>query len=414
MIKIYNLFPRYFKNINSWVEELNHIVKLGFDTIYINPIHYPGFSGSLYAPKNYYVINPLFVDALDSLDPIDQLTHFINEAHKKNIKVIMDLVINHSGKDNPLTSEHRCWYTLDKNGNIISPGAWEDGKWITWGDLAQFNHTGSEDKEGLWHYFKDLIGYYLNLGFDGFRADAAYQIPNDLWIYLITHAKQIKPSSLFIAESLGCTTEDMVMLTKAGFDFLCSSAKWWDFEESWFIDQYNLVADKTNLISFPETHDTIRLASEYNNDSDKIQQVISFTGLISSAWMSVTGTEFGWLHKPDVCKTSPNHTESININFEGLILSINDTRSKYPILNQDGFLTICEHENRDRMLIIKKQINNESIFFIINKTNTNQTISYTDLSRYTNIFSSHHHISENANEITLWPKEVKVFINGIN
>ncbi|MGL4388076.1 MAG: alpha-amylase family glycosyl hydrolase, partial [Brevinema sp.] len=185
MIKIYNLFPRYFKNINSWVTELDHISKLGFNTVYINPIHYPGFSGSLYAPKNYYIINPLFSDSLDLKDPIDQLRSFLEEAHKKKIKVIMDLVINHSAKDNPLTIEHRSWYIVDKNGNLNSPGAWDDGKWVRWGDLAQFDHLQSEDREGLWHYFNDLIQYYLNLGFDGFRADAAYQIPRDLWIYLI-------------------------------------------------------------------------------------------------------------------------------------------------------------------------------------------------------------------------------------
>lgn len=416
MIRIYNLFPRYYKNINHWRLEFDHISQLGFNTIYINPIHYPGFSGSLYAPKNYYTINPLFVDSADSSTPLEQLSDFLNDAHNKNIKVVMDLVINHSSKDNPLTSDHPSWYAYDKNGNINSPGAWEDGKWICWGDLAQFDHMQSEDKEQLQKYFEDLIIYYLELGFDGFRADAAYQIPSHLWAYLINIAKKIKPDVIFIAESLGCTADKIHSLSQSGFDFLFNSAKWWDFEENWFIDQYNMVDDSCYMISFPESHDTLRIAKEYDNNINKIKRLVAFTGLISPTWMIITGTEFCWKEKPDVCRTLPKNIEDINIDLEEFITDINKLRDRFPIFNDKGTLSIVDHLDDENVLILEKKSlrTDEMITFIINKTNNIQKINYDKIKNQTNIFSSCNDITINTSDISLLEYELKIFVHGLS
>ena len=55
---IYNLFPTLFGPIPAWEEHLDRIADMGFTWIYLNPINTPGLSGSLYAVKDYYGINP--------------------------------------------------------------------------------------------------------------------------------------------------------------------------------------------------------------------------------------------------------------------------------------------------------------------------------------------------------------------
>ncbi len=58
--RIYNLFPSLVGSIERWTTHLARIAAMGFDWVYVNPFHEPGYSGSLYAVKSYYRLNPLF------------------------------------------------------------------------------------------------------------------------------------------------------------------------------------------------------------------------------------------------------------------------------------------------------------------------------------------------------------------
>ena len=59
-LRIYNLFPTLAGTIRDWMAHLPRIAEMQFNAVYINPFHYPGFSGSLYAVKDYYRLNPRF------------------------------------------------------------------------------------------------------------------------------------------------------------------------------------------------------------------------------------------------------------------------------------------------------------------------------------------------------------------
>ena len=57
--RIYNLFPLLAGPVPAWEGHLDRIAAMGFDWLYVNPFHYPGFSGSLYAVKDFYRLHPL-------------------------------------------------------------------------------------------------------------------------------------------------------------------------------------------------------------------------------------------------------------------------------------------------------------------------------------------------------------------
>src|SRR5262247_4680240 len=106
-LRIYNLFPTLAGTIGDWMAHLPRIAAMGFNAVYINPFHYPGFSGSLYAIKDYYRLHPLL--AADGADPPSLLKGFTKAAAKRRIAVLMDLVINHTSKDSVLVAEHPEW-----------------------------------------------------------------------------------------------------------------------------------------------------------------------------------------------------------------------------------------------------------------------------------------------------------------
>ena len=97
-LRIYNLFPRLAGSMTEWLGHVPRIAAMNFNAIYINPFHYPGFSGSLYSPSDYYRFNDLFIDQKSKLKPVEQLKKFIDTAHENKLKVIMDLVINQDRK----------------------------------------------------------------------------------------------------------------------------------------------------------------------------------------------------------------------------------------------------------------------------------------------------------------------------
>ena len=109
--RIYNLFPLLAGPVPQWSDHLDRIAAMHFDWVFVNPFHYPGFSGSLYAVKDFYRLHPLL--AADGSKPETLLRSFTRAAAKRRIAVMMDLVINHTSKDSVLVAEHPEWFRRD-------------------------------------------------------------------------------------------------------------------------------------------------------------------------------------------------------------------------------------------------------------------------------------------------------------
>src|SRR3954453_21037020 len=121
-LRIYNLFPTLAGSIADWTAELPRIAAMGFNAVYVNPFHYPGFSGSLYAVKDYYKLNPRFRGTARGSDEA-LLQGFTKAAQEHGLRVIMDLVVNHTPKDRELAARRPQWFARDSRGEIQSPFA---------------------------------------------------------------------------------------------------------------------------------------------------------------------------------------------------------------------------------------------------------------------------------------------------
>ncbi len=356
--RIYNLFPRLAGPMTAWGPHLDRAAEMGFNWIYVNPLHYPGFSGSLYAPKDYYGFNPLFLDPASGLSPMGQMEKMLAEARGRGLKVMMDLVVNHTAKDHPFTKEHSFWYVRDEKGALKSPGAWDGGKWIEWGDLAEIDNENSPDRDALWAYWRDLVLFYLGKGFDGFRADAAYQVPNSLWDHLITAAKSEKPDAHFFAESLGCEIGQTVELGRHGFDYVFNSSKWWDFQAPWLLDHYRMTRESARSVSFPESHDTERLPVETGGRLSLVKQRAAFTACFSSAWMVPMGFEYGFRKRMDVVKTTPADWEKPSWDLTGWLKAVNAVKGDLRVLNEESEISVVD-DVPDRMIRIFHKISSD-------------------------------------------------------
>ena len=264
--------------------------------------------------------------------------HFIREAGRRGLKVMLDLVINHTAIDSPLVVQHPEWYAKDENGKIKHPGAIDpaDARKVTvWGDLAELEYWPPPDPEGLLHYWDAVISKYLGLGFLGFRADAAYKIPGDFWNRLITEARNLEPGARFFAETLGCRLEECEQLTGA-FDFVYNSSKWWDYQADWCLEQYARFRRLAPSISFPESHDTERLASETGGAPEVARQRYLFAAYFSSGVMIPMGFEFGFKKRLNVVKTRPRNWETPTYDLTGYLAGVNRMKKGCPVLLEEG------------------------------------------------------------------------------
>ncbi len=189
---IYEINPRTFSATGDFrgVEQrLDYLKDLGVTIIWIMPIHPVGQTkkkgsiGSAYAVQDYYAINP-------SYGTKDDFKRLVSEAHQHGLKVIIDIVANHTAWDSVLM-KHPEFYKKDAQGNIIPPNP-------DWTDVAGLDYKNPQ----LRTYMTDMLKYWLKeFDLDGFRCDVAGEVPTDFWENARGELTKIKPQIVMIAEA---------------------------------------------------------------------------------------------------------------------------------------------------------------------------------------------------------------------
>ncbi|PXF54181.1 MAG: alpha-amylase [Deltaproteobacteria bacterium] len=376
---IYNLFPLLAGKFTDWERHLLRASEMGFNWVFVNPIQRPGESGSLYSIADYYDFNPVLVDQKSKKAPREQAKEAIKTAKNLGLNTMIDLVINHCSVDSDLIKLHPEWFLWESEGHVAHPFCDEDGKKVVWKDLAKFDHRDTTDQEGLFQYFLNIVNFLIELGFKGFRCDAAYQVPKSLWERLIKKTKKEHSDVIFFAETLGCPSDQTRRTAGAGFDYIFNSSKWWDFNSPWLMAQYALTREVVPSISFPESHDTVRLCEELHGNIQGLKQRYLFSALFSAGVMMPMGFEFGFCKRPHVVKTRPEDWEETDIDLTSFITEVNKLKSNQAIFQEEAPTEILYAGNPNILLMWKASINNQKeALLILNKDIYNKQHFYAE------------------------------------
>lgn len=380
---IYDLFPLLAGPFSRWGQHFARARAMGFDWIFLNPIQRTGASGSLYSIADYFAVNPALLDPPAAGAADAQVRRMTACAHEAGLRIMIDLVINHCAMDSALAREHPEWFVREPDGRIRSPSCKSDGETVVWRDLAQFDHRGSADREGLYGYCARVVEHLASLGFDGFRCDAAYQVPNELWSRLMREARARRPALSFVAETLGCTAEQTRETALAGFDFVFNSSKWWNYHDGWLIESYNTVRGATPSISFAESHDTPRLAEELNGNTNGLKQRYLFSALFSAGVMIPAGFEFGMRKALHVVHTSPSDWWEGGADLRDFIGRVNSIKRAHPVFQEDGPTSFVPCANPNILLMRKSSARGGAdALLILNKDPWSHQEFYSDHLRH--------------------------------
>lgn len=305
----YQIFVRNYSNEGTFkkvTEDLNRIKDLGADIIQLTPIHPIGIKGrkgtfgSPYAVKDYYAIS-------EDLGTLEELKQLFDSAHKLNMKVILDMVFNHTAIDSIVYKTHPEYFFYINNKPANKLGDWADVI-----DLRM-------DLKEVQDYFIDVLNYWLKQGADGFRFDVASLIP----ISFFKRAREkLGEKPIFFAESIHkefteyvLTTNYYVTLDKdlyptfdtsynyntytALFDFLEGKSstiipyiKQLQEQEKTFPKYYN---KSTTL----ENHDRERIANICKNDLT-LKNIVAFSFINKGMAFVYAGEEYKLTHLPEL------------------------------------------------------------------------------------------------------------------
>jgi starch synthase (maltosyl-transferring) len=426
-MRIYNLFPLLVGPMDEWQKHLDRIAAMNFNYVFVNPTHTTGNSGSLYAVKDYYGLNAAFRGT--SQKSADELIQgFIKAAEDRGLTVMMDLVINHTAIDSPLTEEKPHWYVHEKDGSIAHPYAVDPGDTkhtkTVWVDLAEIDFTDRPARQEIIDYFTEVVAYYVKLGVRAYRCDAAYKVPGEVWRKLFDTICQTDKDVVFIAENLGALLEQVEQLHDAGFDYFMNSSKWWDFKQDWLFKQYEKFRTVAPSISFPETHDTERLAADLAKEGitepklveRAYQQAYLFAAAFSTGVMIPIGYEYGFRKKLHVVETTPDDWEDPAFDLSEFIGAVNKMKGGHRVLNEEGPQRHISLGKSIACLVRRTQDQRDWAVTLINidrKNNAKVRLEKldSDLSGGREVTPGNEgHALARGQEVTLEPGEVRVFV----
>ncbi len=260
----YTVIPKAGK-FRDLIKELDFIVGiLRCKIVQLLPIHPTpttygrmGRFGGAFSVLDLFDVDPAHAEFDKQTTPLQQFQELVDEVHRRNARVYLDMPINHTGWGASLQINHPEWYERKEDGSFKSPGVWG----VEWSDLIELNHSN----RGLWKHMADVFLFWCRKGVDGFRCDAGYMVPFEAWQYIIAKVRMEYPDAIFMLEGLGGhkhVTEDL--LANSGMNWAYSEI--FQNHDQNQVDGYlpesiRVSESKGNLIHFCETHDNARLAA---------------------------------------------------------------------------------------------------------------------------------------------------------
>ena len=184
-------------NFLNAIDRLDELKNLGVNTLHVLPITPTGklkalgTAGSLYSAAGFDSLNPDLIDKNSKLTPEEQAKKFIEEAHKRNIRIIVDVPACASYD---LYLQRPDLFVSAQSGEPVIPADWTDVRLLS---------VGTEEKvdPNVYSLYKDFVKYMINLGVDGIRADVAHCKTALFWKNLIEYSRSKNPEFLWLAES---------------------------------------------------------------------------------------------------------------------------------------------------------------------------------------------------------------------
>jgi glycosidase len=295
-------------------EDLPRIRSMGADAVWLMPIHpigkdgRKGTLGSPYSISDYRGVNPEYGTRGD-------FGRLIERSHALGMKVMIDVVYNHTSRDSALLREHPEFFHMDAEGKPVSTVP-------DWSDVIDLRHPD----ERLSGILIDCLAEWARFGVDGFRCDVASLVPLRFWRAAREAVASVKPGVLWLAESVHAAfvshrrSRGLTGLSDAelysAFDITYDYDLWGiqqaamagviparDYLEMLRFQEAMLPAGAVKL-RFTENHDQARTFAIIP-DAERAKAWTAFAAFNRGAFLMYAGQEAGCRHTPSLFERDP-------------------------------------------------------------------------------------------------------------
>jgi hypothetical protein len=165
-VRLYSMIPNASGTISDWKAMLPSIANMGFDTIHLLPITPMGFSQSPYSAKQLFSVDDRYRDHSVNGDALTQFENFVSACRQQNIRLCLDLVLNHVAVDSDMAINCPDWIIPDDSepNGLKRAGCWHMQDWIRWEDLVPINydHPNTFIRTDIWSYMKEYALFWSN------------------------------------------------------------------------------------------------------------------------------------------------------------------------------------------------------------------------------------------------------------
>lgn len=342
---IYELSVKNFSpsgDFQGVIDDLDRIRALGVDVVWLMPIHPRGekmkfgICGSPYSVRDFRAINSEYGD-------FDSFARLLQEIHARGMKVMLDIVYNHTSQDSVLVTEHPEYFYQDEKGQPM---------YRFWNDVYDLDYRHEE----LCDYMVETALMWAKLGVDGYRCDVAPMVPIEFWCRARREMDRINPDFIWLAE-----THHYPFLTKMrdrGYNLHSDAEMYaafditYDYDVHYYYEDYlkgkgtlkeyvdGLNRQKAmypaNYIKmrFLENHDQVRVCSLVHTD-EQLKMWTAFSYFLKGPTLIYAGQEFKVACRTDM--TGPMPFERKNVPWLNELFAQLRGVKKLPILTEGAF-----------------------------------------------------------------------------
>ncbi len=190
------------------IDKLDYIKDMGFTTIWMTPI----FDNQDLGYHGYWITD--FYSTDEHFGSIDDFKRLVDEAHKRDIKIILDFVVNHVGPDHQWVNdpEKKDWFHEKQPMNFNDEESLQNA-WLY--DLPDLNTENPEVRE----YLIDAAKWWIEeTDVDGYRLDTVRHVPQEFWDEFNEEVKSVKDDFYIIGEIFDRDPQNIAKYNGIGID----------------------------------------------------------------------------------------------------------------------------------------------------------------------------------------------------
>jgi starch synthase (maltosyl-transferring) len=377
----YELFPRSWGGFRGTAEAVPEIAALGFDVLYLTPIHPIGITNRKGAnnaltakegdPGSPWAIGLKGVGGHEAVHPelgtLEDFADLVRTAEDHNMEIAIDFAIQCSA-DHPWLTEHPEWFHHRPDGSL----KYAENPPKKYQDIYNVNFQ-CEDWKGLWSALKDLILLWVDRGVKVFRVDNPHTKSFAFWEWVIAEVRAKHPDTVFLAEAF---TRRAVMrtLAKIGFNQSYTYFTWqysrWELEQ--YVHELAYVSqDYFRPNFFANTPDILTEQLQHGGRA-MFEARLVLAATLSPSYGIYSGYE--WVEHTAVRPGSEEYLDSEKYEakertlegapLNGLIRMLNEARKAHPALQDLSNITFLDTQS-DGLIAYIKQTGEDAVLAVV-------------------------------------------------